>query len=82
VRVAVCVAARERGKNRTEHVRVRYGADTISRLLKIIRLFCRISSLLKGSLAKESYDCKEATNGRHGIESARVRRERLSAPYN
>ena len=29
-----------------------YGVATISRLLKIIGLFCRISSLLQGSFAK------------------------------
>jgi len=32
-----------------------YGVATISRLLKIISLFCRISSLLQGSFAKETY---------------------------
>ena len=38
-----------------------YGVTTISRLLKIIGLFCRISSLLYGSFAKETYDFKEPT---------------------
>ena len=33
---------------------VGYGMATISRLLKIIGLFCRISSLLLGSFAKET----------------------------
>jgi len=32
-----------------------YGVATISRLLKVICLFCRISSLLQGSFAKETY---------------------------
>jgi len=39
-----------------------YGAATISRLLKIIGLFCRISSLLYGSFAKETCHFKEPTN--------------------
>ena len=39
-----------------------YGVATISRLLKITGLFCRISSLLLGSLAKETYNFKEPTN--------------------
>jgi len=30
-----------------------YGAATVNRLLNIIGLFCRISSLLQGSIAKE-----------------------------
>jgi len=40
---------------------------TISRLLKITGLFCRISSLLKGSFAKETYYLKEPTNRSHPI---------------
>jgi len=36
-----------------------YGVATISRLFKIIGLFCRISSLLYVSFAKESYNFKE-----------------------
>ena len=39
-----------------------YGVATISRLLVIIGLFCRIQSLLYGSFAKETYDLKEPTN--------------------
>jgi len=46
-----------------------YGVATISRLLKIIRLFCRISSLLQGSFAKETYIFKERTNRSHPIVS-------------
>ena len=38
---------------------------TISRLLKIIGLFCRISSLLQGSFVKETYNFKEPTNHSH-----------------
>ena len=39
-----------------------YGVAAISRLLKITCLFCRISSLLQGSFAKENYNFKEPTN--------------------
>jgi len=44
-----------------------YGVATISRLLKIIGLFCRIWSLLQGSFAKETYNFKEFTNRSHPI---------------
>ena len=44
-----------------------YGVATISRLLKIIGLFCRISALLQGSFAKETYNFKEPTNRSHPI---------------
>ena len=37
----------------------------MSRVLKIIGLFCRISSLLQGSFAKETYHFKEPTNRSH-----------------
>ena len=48
------------------HIRLAYhGVATISRLLKIIRLFCRISSLLQSSFAKETYNLKEPTNRGH-----------------
>ena len=40
----------------------------ISRLLKIVGLFCRISSLLCSSFAKETYNFKEPTNRRHPID--------------
>jgi len=46
---------------------LQYGVATISRLLKIIGLFCRISSLLQGSFAKERYNFKEPTNRIHPI---------------
>jgi len=50
------------------HVRInRYRVATISRLLKIIGLFCRISSLLQGSFAKETYNFKEPTHRSHPI---------------
>jgi len=40
---------------------------TLSRLLKIICLFCRISSLLWGSFVQETYNFKEPTNRSHPI---------------
>jgi len=40
---------------------------TISRIDKIIGLFCRIVSLLWGSFAKETYDCIDPTNISHPI---------------
>jgi len=39
----------------------------MSRLLKSIGLYCRISSLLQGSFAKETYDFKGPTNRSHPI---------------
>ena len=39
-----------------------WGCVTISRLLKIIGLFCRIYALLSGSFAKETYNFKEPSN--------------------
>ena len=43
------------------------GVAMISKLLKNIGLFCRISSLLKGSFAKETYVFREPTNRSHLI---------------
>jgi len=40
---------------------------SISRLLKNIGLFCRMSSLLQGSFAKEDYNFKEPTSRSHPI---------------
>ena len=37
-----------------------YGVASVSRLLKIIGLLCRIKSVLQGSFAKETYDLKES----------------------
>jgi len=42
-----------------------YGVATSSRLLKNIGLFSRISSLLYGSFAKETYVFREPTNRSH-----------------
>ena len=44
-----------------------YGVATISRLLEMICLFCRILSLLWVSFAKETYHFKEPTSGSHPI---------------
>jgi len=44
-----------------------YGVATISRLLEITGPVCRISSLLQGSFAKETYHFKEPTNHSHPI---------------
>ena len=40
---------------------------TISRLLEITNLCCRISSLLQGSFEKETYNFKEPTRHSHPI---------------
>ena len=44
-----------------------YGVATISRLLKIIGLLCRIQSLLYGFFAKETDNFKKPTNRSHPI---------------
>jgi len=44
-----------------------YGLATISRLLKIIGLFHKTSSLLQGSFAKETSNVKEPTTCSHPI---------------
>jgi len=44
-----------------------YGVATMSRRLKITGLFCRLSSLLQGSFAKETYNFKEPTNRNHPV---------------
>jgi len=46
-----------------------YGAAMISRLLEILGLFCRISSLLQGSFAKETYNFKAPTHRSHPISA-------------
>ena len=48
-----------------------YGVASISRLLKIIGLFCRIQSLLQGSFAKETCNFNEPTNRSHPITELR-----------
>ena len=56
-----------RGEDFEQKYKFRYGVATISRLLKIIGFFCRISSLLQGSFAKETYNFKEPTTRSHHI---------------
>ena len=46
-----------------------YGVATVSRIDKIIGFFCRISSLLEVSFAKETYDFIDATNCSHPISA-------------
>jgi len=48
-------------------LRINYGVATMSRRLKMIGLFGRISSLLEVSFAKETYNFKEPTNRSHPI---------------
>jgi len=62
------------------HGSVWYGVATSSRLLKIIGLFCRILSLLKGSFAKETYNFKEPTNRSHPLVLALLIYTRDFAP--
>jgi len=44
-----------------------YGVAMVSRIDKIIGLFCRILSLLRGSFAKETYNFIDPTNQSHPI---------------
>jgi len=53
--------------NSTIARQIPYGVATISRLLKMTGLFCRILSLLQGFFAKETYNFKEPTNRSHPI---------------
>jgi len=50
-----------------------YGVATISRLLKSIGLFCRLSSLSYGYFAKDTHDFKEPTNRSHLIQHMYVK---------
>jgi len=49
-----------------------YGVATVSRINKIKGLFCRISSLLQASFAKETYNLIDPTNCIHPIWSMSV----------
>jgi len=58
-----------------------YGVATISRLLKILGLFCRISSFLQGSFAKETYNFKAPTHRSHPIPICTIGSlEKVSCP--
>jgi len=60
-----CIRVKEAPNGNCE--KTSYGVATISRLLKIIGLFCRILSLLSGSFAKETCNFKGPTNRSHPI---------------
>jgi len=72
-RVRVCVRERERCAwfiCLSQLIRIMssvYGVATISRLLKMIGLFCRTLSLLQGSFAREAYSFKVPSNPSHPI---------------
>jgi len=53
--------------HRLDEVRGSHEVATISRLLQITGLFCRISYLLQGSFANETYNLKEPTSRSHPI---------------
>ena len=57
-----------------------YAAAMSSRLLKITDLFCRISSLLEGSFAKQTYNFKESNSHSQPIVPQRLHRLCLSSP--
>jgi len=46
-----------------------YGVAAVSRIDQIIDIFCRISSLLQGSFAKEPYNLIDPTDRSHPIVS-------------
>jgi len=60
----------------SEHVAHVHGVATISRLLQIIGLSCRISSLLHGSFEKETHHFKEPIIHSHPILLVERERER------
>ena len=51
-----------------DKVRRCYGVAMISRLLKIVGLFCKISFLIWGSVVKGTCDFEKPTHPRHPIE--------------
>ena len=44
------------------HILRTYGVATVSRIDQLAGLFCRISSLLQGTFAKETYNFIDPTN--------------------
>jgi len=58
---------------------VHYGVAMTGRLLEITSLFCRISSLLLGSFAKETHVFREPTHCSHPISSHDVQISCLNA---
>ena len=79
VRECVCMCVRLHSNTCT--YALLYGVAAISRLLKIIGLFCRIVSLLQGSFAKETYIFKQATNRSHPISENAHGSRRSSSPF-
>jgi len=69
---SVCCSALQCAVSCSVCVYVPYGVATISRLLTIIGIFCRISSLLQGSSAKETCNFKEPTNLSHRISAHHI----------
>jgi len=70
--VCVCVHEKLVGIERESKackVSIGYGVATMSRLLKMIGLFCRILSLLWVYFAKETHHFKEPTNRSHPISA-------------
>jgi len=61
---ALCMYTCQNSRKSARHS-MYYGVATISRLLKITGLFCRIQSLLQGSFANGTYHFKEPTNRSH-----------------
>jgi len=55
-----------------------HGVATVSRIDKIIGLFCRILSLLYGSFAKETYNLIDPTNQSHPIRKTPAHMSRAS----
>ena len=51
----------------TPHYCGAYGVATVSRIDKSLGIFCRISSLLQGFFAKETYNFIDPTNRSHPI---------------
>ena len=64
VRVCVYVCVRAQSDKSA-----RYGVATMSRLLKIIGLFCKRALQKRRYSAKESYDFKKPTNRSHPISA-------------
>ena len=77
--VAVCcsVLCFVTNRYRSALAKETYEVATMNRFLKIVGLFCRISSLIEDSFAKETYNFKEPTNRSHPIPSKTLIGSRL-----
>ena len=56
-----------------------YGVATISRLLKIIGLFCKKDLQMRPIFSKETYNFKQPTNRSHPILNSLSHKERLNS---